>query len=217
MRNNLKLLGGKTLQSPKGLYTRPTTSRVREALMNILQGEIQNCQWLDLFSGSGVVGCEALQRGARRVCSVESHKNTAHICHSNLISTASGIFQQNYIEVFCSEVNKFLREGCLKHSFKFTSVFPNSDPRFDFVYIDPPYQSNLYSSALDNLLHGGWIKSNSLVICEYSKKFSADISSSWKVFDEKNYGNSNIVLITPNQASHYLYDIGSKPQQIVPK
>tara|TARA_Y100001968_G_scaffold316077_1_gene343446 strand:+ start:13296 stop:13853 length:558 start_codon:yes stop_codon:yes gene_type:complete len=184
--------------------------------MNILQGEIEGCKWLDLFSGSGVVGCEALQKGARRVCSVESNKNTAHICNSNLISTASGLLQENCIEVFCSKVDKFLKGGCLKYSYKFTSLFPDSDPRFDFVYIDPPYQSKLYSSALDNLLKGGWVKSNSLVICEYSLDFSANISSYWKVCNKKKYGNSFLIFLTPNRASHCLYDIDSKPQQKVP-
>ena len=168
--------------------------------MNILQGEIENSHWLDLFSGSGVVGCEALQKGARRICSVESNKSVSAICKSNLLSTAAGVFQKSFIEVFSTEVNRFLKEGCKKNSMKFTCNFPNSDPRFDFIYVDPPYESDLYLPVLNNLICGGWLKKHSLIICEYSQKCLTKFPTSWEVRDKKNYGNSCIVLLTPNQA-----------------
>ena len=53
MKTNLKLIGGKKLQSPNNSYTRPTTLRVREAIFNILNKRVENSNWLDLFSGTG--------------------------------------------------------------------------------------------------------------------------------------------------------------------
>ena len=54
MKTNLRLIGGKKLQSPNNSYTRPTTLRVREAIFNILNNRVENSNWLDLFSGTAV-------------------------------------------------------------------------------------------------------------------------------------------------------------------
>ena len=59
MKANLRLIGGKKLQSPNNIHTRPTTLRVREAIFNILNNRVENSNWLDLFSGTGAISCEA--------------------------------------------------------------------------------------------------------------------------------------------------------------
>ena len=68
---SLRLSGGRRLQSPPGSAARPTAARVRLAVMNLLAAEIPGCRWLDLCSGSGVMACEALRRGASEVVAVE--------------------------------------------------------------------------------------------------------------------------------------------------
>ena len=55
MKTNLRLIGGKRLQSPNNIYTRPTTLRVREAIFNILKNRVEKSNWLDLFSGTGAI------------------------------------------------------------------------------------------------------------------------------------------------------------------
>ena len=67
MKTNLRLIGGKRLKSPNNIYTRPTTLRVREALFNILNNKVENCNWLDLFSGTGAISCEAYNHGAKKI------------------------------------------------------------------------------------------------------------------------------------------------------
>ena len=67
MKTNLRLIGGKKLQSPSNIHTRPTTLRVREALFNILSNRVENSNWLDLFSGAGAISCEAYNHGARKI------------------------------------------------------------------------------------------------------------------------------------------------------
>ena len=59
MKTNLRLIGGKKLRSPNNSHTRPTTLRVREAIFNILNNKVENSNWLDLFSGTGSISCEA--------------------------------------------------------------------------------------------------------------------------------------------------------------
>ena len=67
MKTNLRLIGGKKLQSPKNSFTRPTTLRVREAIFNILKNRVENSNWLDLFSGTGAISCEAYNHGAKKI------------------------------------------------------------------------------------------------------------------------------------------------------
>ena len=86
MKTNLRLIGGKKLQSPNNSYTRPTTLRVREALFNILNNKVENCNWLDLFSGTGAISCEAYNHGASKIIAIEKNKINSKICLENLLS-----------------------------------------------------------------------------------------------------------------------------------
>ena len=80
---SLRLGGGRKLRSPQGNTTRPTTARVRQAVFNILGAEVRGAAWLDLFSGSGVMACEALRHGASRVEAVELDRRTAAVARQN--------------------------------------------------------------------------------------------------------------------------------------
>ena len=201
MKASLKLIGGKKLLSPNnGLITRPTSARTREAVINILRSRFDRCHWLDLFSGSGIMGCEALQQGARRVLSIELNKKAYKVCKKNLINTASEANHPNHLEIVCDEVVRVLKKGAQSQSKKFKKKFPNLDHRFDFVYLDPPYDSDIYFSVLESLLTGDWLKEDALVICEYSKNSMPNISSKWLHQDQKVYGKTGLLLITPIQA-----------------
>lgn len=111
MQGQLRLTGGRKLLSPRGSDTRPTTSRVREAVMNILSSRLLGSRWLDLCSGSGVMGCEALQRGAEMVLAVERNSATAQICERNLEATGRGSDKDASITVIRSEVLSWLSRG----------------------------------------------------------------------------------------------------------
>ena len=132
MSSQLRLSGGRKLQSPAGQGTRPTTSRVREAVMNVLAPRLHGCHWLARFSGSGVMGCEALQSGARRVVAVERNAKTAKVCQANLIATASGLSQQSNIEVIRHDVLSWLKRGC--HAAKFNQPWEGHIPGFNLVF-----------------------------------------------------------------------------------
>ncbi|HEY9736425.1 MAG TPA: RsmD family RNA methyltransferase, partial [Trichocoleus sp.] len=64
---SLRIYGNRTIKTLPGEATRPTASRVREALFNIWQGRVDGCRWLDVCAGSGAMGAEALCRGAAEV------------------------------------------------------------------------------------------------------------------------------------------------------
>ena len=84
MKTNLRLIGGKRLQSPKNISTRPTTLRVREAIFNILNNRVENSNWLDLFSGTGAISCEAYNHGARKIVAIEKNKNNSKTLYINI-------------------------------------------------------------------------------------------------------------------------------------
>ena len=209
----LHLSGGRRLKSPNGLATRPTSARVREAVMNLVGPKLVGCHWLDLFSGSGVMGCEAIQRGAHRVVAVERDHKTAEICNSNLKSTASGISHCCDVHVIKKEVVGWLKKGLKEKMLTDKSLELNRP--FDVVYIDPPYKANLYQSVLNSLLLGNWLKKESLVICEHSKQSLLEPPIAWVHADKRVYGNTALLLISPLES--YLYGTGSKHLQKGPE
>ena len=72
---------GTKLYTLEGMDTRPTLDRVKESLFNILQNEIKNCVFLDVFAGSGAIGLEAASRGAKKVYMCENSRNAIQIVH----------------------------------------------------------------------------------------------------------------------------------------
>jgi 16S rRNA (guanine966-N2)-methyltransferase len=87
----LRLSGGRRLQSPPGDTARPTAARVRQAVLNLLAAELPGCRWLDLCCGSGVMACEALQRGASEVVAIERDRRVAAVARANLEAVAAGL------------------------------------------------------------------------------------------------------------------------------
>ena len=88
---SLRLSGGRRLLSPAGATARPTTARVRQAVMNLLAADLPGSHWLDLCCGSGVMACEALQRGADLVVAIERDRRTAAVARRNLEAVAASL------------------------------------------------------------------------------------------------------------------------------
>ena len=209
MKGNLKLISGKRIKSPLTQETRPTTSRVREALINILGNSLQDASWLDLCSGSGVMACEALHKGVRRVLAIEKNRATAQICKKNLIDVSKTLDKPFHIEVISKEVISLLNKGSKNIKIDFVKNCPNSDHKFDFVFLDPPYDSELYELSQELLLSKQWIKNSSTLICECSSKSLPRIHNGWELNKEKFYGNTPLLFLTPNQALSYFDDTDS--------
>ena len=181
----LRLLGGRRLRSPQGQSTRPTTSRVREALMNMLSEDIPGCHWLDLCSGSGVMGCEALERGAARVVAVERDPRTAEICRENLELVASSNARARSVKVIRKDLLSWLKQG-----------HQNNDQSFSIVYFDPPYQAGLYLPALELLRVSGLVQPEGLVVCEHAARESLNVPKGWREIDRRRYGSSSLLIIS---------------------
>ena len=105
----MKLISGIRIESPPSQKTRPTSSKVREALINILGNKLRGTSWLDLCSGSGAMACETLQKGVKRVLAIEKQREAVKICNKNLIDVSNTIHHSIHIEVICSELISFLK------------------------------------------------------------------------------------------------------------
>ena len=196
----MKLISGKRIESPLSHKTRPTSSKVREALINILGNKLREASWLDLCSGSGAMACEALQNGVKRVLAIEKQRETAKTCKKNLIDVSNTMDQSIHIEVICNELISFLKKGPKNQKIKFVKHCQNHQHKFDFVFLDPPYESELYEITQELLLSKQWIKESSTLICECSSKSMPRIHNGWRLNKEKFYGSTSLIFLIPNQA-----------------
>jgi len=135
MKTHLKLIGGQKIESPKTGLTRPTTLMVREAIFNILGKEVLNSFWLDLYSGSGSVSCEAINHGAKKIIAIEKNRENAIISKKNLLSLVKPEDDIN-IEVICQDVFIWIKQSYKKND---SSKFINFEKdKLDYIYLDPP-------------------------------------------------------------------------------
>ncbi|MDC3077911.1 16S rRNA (guanine(966)-N(2))-methyltransferase RsmD [Prochlorococcus sp. AH-716-O05] len=192
MKTNLRLIGGKRLESPNNIYTRPTTLMVREAIFNILKNTVENSNWLDLFSGTGAVSCEAYNHGAKKIVAIEKNKNNSKICLKNLYSLQNIVNRKNDIEVICKDVliwTKPNTERNISSSNDFNKI------KFDFIYLDPPYRAIYHELVLNQIFNCNFIKKGTIVICEHSLDLDIKTNILWEIYDVRTYGQSKLTFL----------------------
>lgn len=152
----MRVIAGKArrlpLVTPEERNTRPTTDRIKETLFNIIQNEIPGCEFLDLFSGCGGIGIEALSRGAGHAVLVEFGKDAISCIRTNLKKT----HLEEDATVLPVEVTYAI------------SKLEKQGKKFDIVYADPPYQKGFEKKILDLLGQSNIVQSGTLVIIESS-------------------------------------------------
>lgn len=164
----MRVIAGKARRLPlktlPGADTRPTTDRIKETLFNILQPELLDCRFLDLFSGSGAIGIEALSRGAQKAVFVEKNPKACACIRDNLAFTKLVPDGQ----VMNMDVLQALRslEG---------------EGPFDCIFMDPPYGMDLERSALEYLSGSALADENTLIIVE------AELHTDFSYVEEMGY------------------------------
>ncbi len=149
---------GRRLEMPKGPEVRPTLDHVRQALFNLIGAKISGARVLDLFSGTGAFGIEALSRGAAEATFVDRSFFCAQTIKANLERVGIPIVGPSPAIVFRTDsptvVRRFEREG--------TS--------FDIVFIDPPYGGDLARKSLNAIADHAIVPTHGLVIAEHDKR-----------------------------------------------
>ena len=151
--SEMRVIAGKArrlnLKTVPGMDTRPTTDRIKETLFNILQPQLLDCRFLDLFSGSGGIGIEALSRGASYSVFVEKNPKACSCIRENLSFTK------------LAENGKLLNMDVLQalRSLEGKGVF-------DIIFMDPPYNQELERQVLEYLCDSTVADENTLIIVE---------------------------------------------------
>jgi 16S rRNA (guanine(966)-N(2))-methyltransferase RsmD len=168
-----------TSPSPK---VRPTARRLREALFEILAEQIKGVRFLDLCAGSGVVGLEALSRGASHLTLVERSARFASMIRINLGRCR---VPKREADLFAEDAAQFLaRAG--KHN-----------KQWDIVFFDPPYESD-YQPILDLLLEGCLISEDGVLIVEHqAEKPLAETLGRFNIWQRVTEGESTLSFYLP--------------------
>jgi 16S rRNA (guanine966-N2)-methyltransferase len=191
-RNSVRIIGGnwrgRRVSFPDLPGLRPTPDRVRETLYNWLQHVIVGARCLDLFSGSGALGLEALSRGAAAVVFVEQAQAAARGLVTEL-ARLGGTAKARVVEMGAS---RFLRTA------GDAAGRPYGGP-FDIVFMDPPFGQEALADYIPLLDLGGWVKSGGLVYLESEKSAGAPVMPAhWELLKSKSAGEVGYHLARVN-------------------
>lgn len=182
---SLRLSGGRRLHSPPGSTARPTAARVRLAVMNLLAHRVPGSRWLDLCCGSGVMACEALQRGAAEVVAVERDRRIAAVARANLELVRQGLSAEAEGTLRCRvEADEVLRW-----------LGRTETSAFDLIYADPPYAAGLYAPIAAAVLGGGWLAPGGILVWECASDGVPEVPPGWRCRDQRRYGGSTVALL----------------------
>ncbi len=170
---------GRNLKAPPGTSTRPTSERLRQAWLNSLQTLLPDARILDLFSGSGALGLEAISRGAASVVFVEENPKAVQVIRENIAL----LKLENETRVFQKKVEQML--PLLK-----------DEPPFDLIFMDPPYDQKHEEKILETfpwdvlLIEGGRL----CVESAYRKEGAYPAPSGLAVVRFERYGDSQLAF-----------------------
>lgn len=186
---SLRVSGGRRLRSPKGDLARPTSARVRLAVINLLAPRLAGARWLDLCCGSGAMACEALQHGVSQVVAVERDRRIATVAKANLEAVRAGVANRNPertpdVQLVTDEVLRWLAR-------------PRSDrfDLFDLIYLDPPYRAGLYEPVAEQVARRGLLATGGLMVWECARAALPAISGCWQLVDRRDYGGTTLLLL----------------------
>ncbi len=180
-RNQLRIIAGqwrgRKLDFPDVEGLRPTPDRVRETLFNWLQSLLPGARCLDLFSGSGALGLEALSRGAAEAVMVDQNPQVIKQLNDHVNTLAA-----EKASVIQADVQAYLTG--------------QSHP-FDIVFLDPPYRKNLLEPCCTLLVENGWLSSSARIYMEVEseQEILPFLPPGWEVIREKQAGQVAYYLI----------------------
>ena len=173
----MRIIAGKYKKTPlftlEGNSTRPTRDMVKEAVFSSLQ-DVEGMRFLDLFSGSGSIGLEALSRGAEDVIFNDTNPEAVKIIRKNLEKVKEN---RKVYNLDCHE--------CLRRL----------DTSFDCIYLDPPYAFEEYYRCLEEIIEGYLLNEKGIIVLEVKKDAEIECPGSLEIYKEKKYGISKVLYL----------------------
>ena len=179
----VRIIGGKwrgrKISVPSIAAVRPTPDRVRETVFNWLLPHLPDARCLDAFAGPGVLGLEALSRGAQCVTFIESDRTV----YAHLTKTISTL-QTDQTELMCG---------------KFPENVTSTKP-FNIIFLDPPFRQGLINTALNALIKQKLLAENALLYVETEKELALSLPESFHLLKQKVAGEVAYYLLSYRQA-----------------
>lgn len=166
---------GRKITTVKSNDVRPTSSKVRSSIFNMLNSlgiNFEESIFLDLFAGSGIMGLEALSRGASKSFFVEKNNNIYKLINQNLTN-----FDANF-ETFNMDALNFLDK---------------SNEKFDIIFADPPYKSELYDLVVEKVKNNNLLNPKGILILETPLTYNIPLNII--PLKEKKYGETKIYFL----------------------
>lgn len=179
----MRVIAGKArslkLKTPEGLDTRPTTDRIKETLFNMLQPYLPDGIFIDLFSGSGGIGIEALSRGAKHAYFIENNKNAIACILDNLKFTR------------LTEDATVLKQDAL------SALSGIHEKEADVIFMDPPYGQEFEKQVLALLKNMPYVTENTLIVVEAMRDedFSYVEELGYEIVKDKRYKTNKHVFL----------------------
>ena len=180
-KGEIRIIGGKW--KGKKIYfnlnddLRPTPDRAKETLFNWLGQNLNDMHCLDLFSGTGALGLEALSRGAKKVTFVEKNKDYLQKIKKVYLEMS----QKEDCDFYCAECLEWVQNK-------------SSKAKYDLIFIDPPFNKNLIDNLLSNILRRELLSESGKIYFEFEKKLDLKIPESLALKKKKSLGKKSYVL-----------------------
>lgn len=158
--------------------TRPTMDRVKESLFAMIQNNIKDSVVLDLFSGSGNLGIEALSNGAKYAYLVDKNYKACNTINKNI----------DNIGVDCCEVLNIDYKAALKYFF-------DNNIKFDLIFLDPPYKTDYIEKSIELIDKYDLLNTDGLIICENDSIDRIIYSDKYNCIKSKKYGDKWVVIL----------------------
>lgn len=167
------------LKAPEGMDTRPTTDRIKETLFNMLMPYLSGSVFVDLFSGSGAIGIEAISRGAQKAYFIENNQKAVDCINDNITHTK---FQSQ---------SKVLKQDV------FAALRGSINEPVDVIFMDPPYNQMYEKRVLEILKDCDYVTEDTLIVIEAAcdTDFSYVDSLGFDIVKEKIYKTNKHVFI----------------------
>ncbi len=170
---------GLKLRAPKGIKTRPTTDRIKESFFNIINPYLYECRFLDLFSGSGAIGIEALSRGAQKAVFVDSGRESIEVIRANIEAARLS----DRASVVDSDV------------FAAVSRLGSKNDRFDIIFMDPPYSKGLVEKTLRAVLNADILVPDGFIVAEQAAGDERPDIEGLEIYRIKDYKTTKMLYI----------------------
>ena len=156
--------------------TRPTMDRVKESIFSTIQNYISESIVLDLFSGSGNLGIEAISNGSKSCYFIDNNSEAIKVINENI----------NSLKIDNAYAKKCDYNEALNY-------FKNNSIVFDLIFLDPPYKFNYIDEIISFILNNKLINQNGLIICEFENDIKKEYDN-LKIIKEKKYGYKQVII-----------------------